>query len=192
LEYATIAWNAFEGFAALFAGAVAHSVALTAFGLDSCVEVFASLVAVWQLRGGGRRTRAGLRLIGVAFLSVALYVGTQSLVRLIHRQSSESSRLGMAVTAASVVVMTVLGLVKRDVGRRLNNPVLQAEAKFSLVDAALSGTVLLGLCLNAGWGWWWADPVVALMIAVYAAKEGGEGVGTRQGASLLLDPTTQG
>jgi len=173
LVYATVAWNAFEGVAAIAAGVLAHSVALTAYGLDSSLEVFVSLIAAWQLRAGGtHRDRAALRAIGVSYLAVAAYVGMQSVLRLISRAHPQASPFGIALTAAAAVVMVVLGLAKGRVARTIGNRVLAAEAGFSLVDAALSCTVLVGLTLNAVAGWWWADPCVALVLAAFALKEG--------------------
>ncbi len=173
----TIGWNAFEGVAAIAAGIVAHSVALTAFGLDSSIEVLASSVAAWQLRAeGAHRDRPALRAIGVCFLAVAAYVGVQALMRLSTGEHPKESPVGIALTAAAVVVMSVLGLAKRTIGRELANKVLSAEADFSLVDAGLSGTVLVGLVLNATLGWWWADPVAAILIALLALSEGIEGL----------------
>jgi divalent metal cation (Fe/Co/Zn/Cd) transporter len=177
LEYATIVWNAFEGAAAIAAGIVAHSVALTAFGLDSAIEVLASSVAAWQLREGGpHRDRAALRIIGACFLVVAAYVGVAATLRLISGERPHGSPFGIAITGAAVVMMTFLGAAKSRLGRTLGNAVLMAEARFSLVDAGLSATVLLGLALNLALGWWWADPVAALAIAVLAVVEGAEGV----------------
>ena len=177
LEYTTIAWNAFEGAAAIAAGIVAHSVALTAFGLDSAIEVLASSVATWQLREGGpHRDRAALRIIGACFLVVAVYVGIAAILRLMSGKHPHGSPFGIAITAAAVVVMTILGAAKSRLGRVLGNAVLLAEARFSLVDAGLSATVLLGLALNLALGWWWADPVAALAIAMLAVMEGFEGV----------------
>jgi divalent metal cation (Fe/Co/Zn/Cd) transporter len=173
LLYATVAWNAIEGGAALVAGIVAHSVALTAFGLDSSIEVFVSLVAVWQMKKQTKfRRRRGLQLIGTSFLLVAIYVAVEALGRLATAQHAELSIVGLAVASAAVPIMAVLGFAKRSIADRIGNAVLAAEAKFSLVDASLSAAVLLGLVLDQALGWWWADPAVALVIACAAAREG--------------------
>ena len=180
LEYVTLGWNVFEGAAALTTGIMAHSVALTAYGLDSSLEVFASLVAVWQLKGSdGRRDLRALRLIGGCFLAVAAYVGVQAVTDLVRGHHPGSSPLGIALTATSAAVMMTLGAAKGRVGRALDNPVLQAEARFSRVDAGLSATVLLGLVLNLALGWWWADAVAALVLAAYSLREGIEGLRAR-------------
>jgi divalent metal cation (Fe/Co/Zn/Cd) transporter len=177
LVYATIAWNAVEGVAAIAAGIAAHSVALTGYGLDSSLEVFVSGIAAWQLRSpDAGRDRHALRAIGVSYLAVAAYVGTQSVLHLISGSKPHGSPLGIALTAAAAVVMSVLGVWKGRVAAVIRNRVLAAEARFSLIDAALSLTVLVGLVLNAAFGWWWADPAVALLLAVLAVREGFEGL----------------
>jgi divalent metal cation (Fe/Co/Zn/Cd) transporter len=180
LVYATTAWNALEGTAAIVAGVAAHSVALTAFGLDSSVEVFVSAVAAWQLLGrGDRGDKVALRIIGACFVLVGIYIAVESVLKLMSASRPEATAVGVALTASAVVVMTVLGGAKRSVGRQLGNRVLEAEARFSLVDAALSGTVLIGLVLNLALGWWWADPAVALVLAAVALREGIEGLTER-------------
>ena len=103
---------------------------------------------------------------------MAAYVGAQSVLRLISRTRPEASPVGIALTAAAAIVMTVLGVWKGRIARVIGNRVLAAEARFSLVDAALSATVLVGLVANAAAGWWWADPIVALVIALFALREG--------------------
>ena len=177
LEYATIAWNVLEGAGAIAAGIAAHSVALTAYGLDSSVEVFASGVTAWQLRDPSeRRETPALRIIGGCYIVVAAYVGVEAILHLVHRARPHESPLGIALTAAAVVAMLILGLWKRSVACHLDSSVLRAEATFSLVDGALSGTVLLGLALYSALGWWWADAVAALAVAALASVEGVENV----------------
>jgi divalent metal cation (Fe/Co/Zn/Cd) transporter len=177
LEGATIAWNAVEGAVAISAGIAAHSIALTGFGLDSSVEVFASAVAAWQLRSPTpARSRIAIRLIGACFLLIAAYVGFESLHRLAGGHHATPSLLGLVVTAASVVVMSGLGFAKLRLADRMDNEALHAEAAFSLVDAALSATVLLGLASDRVLHWWWADPAAALVVALVAAREGARGI----------------
>jgi len=177
LVYATVAWNAVEGATAVVAGLLAHSVALTAFGLDSSIEVFVSLVTLWQMKAATRfRSRVGLRLIGASFLAVSLYVTVEATRRLVAGQHAELSLVGIAVTAAAVPVMTGLGVAKHRVARRIGNAILEAEARFSLVDASLSAAVLLGLLADSILGWWWADPAVALIVAGWAIREGLDGL----------------
>lgn len=172
-EYATIVWNVFEGAASIAAGIAAASVALVAFGLDSTVEVFASAVVVWELHGTTReRERLALKLIGIAYLVVALYVAQDAVRSLWGRHHPSPSPAGIALTAATVVVMTALALLKLRIGRALDSATVLADARFSLVDAGLAGTVLVGLSLNQVFGWWWADQALALLLAVLAAREG--------------------
>jgi divalent metal cation (Fe/Co/Zn/Cd) transporter len=173
LEYATLGWN-LVGTAVLIAAAVdADSVALAGFGLDSAIEVFASGVVVWQLKGvPEEREQLALRLIGVAFLLVAAYVLFQSARVLIVGAEPESSAVGITWVGLTVAVMLALAFAKRGVGRRLGNPVLTTEAKVTLIDAGLAAAVLLGLLANAVLGWSWADPAAALVIVYYAIREG--------------------
>ncbi len=175
LEYATIAWNVIEGGAALAAGLAAGSVALVAFGLDSTVEVFASVVVVWELRGADRRReRQAVRAIGVAYLVVGAYVIIDAVNALRIGNRPEASPIGMALLAATMIVMVGLGVAKSRVGRRLGSRTVVADGRFSLVDGALAGAVLIGLVLTAVLGWWWADSLLAIGIALLALREGRE------------------
>jgi divalent metal cation (Fe/Co/Zn/Cd) transporter len=175
LEYATIGWNLFEGGAAVAAGIIAGSVALLAFGLDSMIEVFASIVVVWQLRGGGEaRERLALRLIGAAYLAVAVYVLQEAIRSLVAHHQAEASPWGIVLLCGTVVVMLLLALGKQRTGSRLGSATVLADARFSLIDGALAAAVLTGLVLNAVAGWWWADQALALALAALAAKEGVE------------------
>jgi divalent metal cation (Fe/Co/Zn/Cd) transporter len=173
LEYATIAWNLLEGVAALVAGLLAGSVSLVAFGLDSSVEVFASAVVVWELRGADRRMeRRAVRAIGAAYLVVAAYVFVDAANALRFANRPEASPIGMVLLAATVVVMVGLGIAKVRVGRRLESQTVVADGRFSLVDGALAGAVLTGLVLSALFGWWWADAILAIAISAAAFREG--------------------
>lgn len=175
LEYATLAWNVVGAAVVLAAAARAGSAALAGFGLDSAIEIFASAVVIWQLKGAGvRRQRAGLRLIGGAFLLLALYVLLQSGYVLAAGHRPGGSPAGIAWLAATVVVMLLLAWGKLVTGRRLGNPVLQAEARVTLVDAYLAAAVLVGVVLNGRLGWWWADPLAGLVIVYYGVREGRE------------------
>jgi divalent metal cation (Fe/Co/Zn/Cd) transporter len=190
LEYVTVLWNTLEGVASIVAGVVAGSVSLVAFGLDSSVEVFASLVVIWELRGVDRgRERRALRLIGAGYLAVAAYVAWDASRALIDGDRPAASPLGMVLLAATVVVMVALGVAKLRVGRQLDSPTVQADGRFSLVDASLALAVLIGLALNAVLGWWWADGVLALLIALLAAREGVDAWRGRDvPAALASDP----
>jgi divalent metal cation (Fe/Co/Zn/Cd) transporter len=173
LEYLTIAWSVISAVVAVAAGLSARSAALIAFGLDSVIEAFGGGVVVWQLRGvREERERQAMRLIGVAFLLLAVYVVVQATLTLVSQRPPEKSPVGIALTAASLVIMAWLGWAKRETGLRLGNPVLLKEATVTFIDAGLSATLLVGLLLNAVFGLWWADPLAALGLAALAAKEG--------------------
>lgn len=172
LEVATLGWNV-AGIAILTVAAVrAHSVALAGFGLDSLIEIGASAVVLWELAGTSEhRQRRALRLIEAAFLALACYLTVQTIIVLSADYRPGHSPLGIAWTAITAAVMFSLAASKHRTGRALNNPVLLTEGCVTAVDALLAVTVLLGLLLNAGLGWWWADPVAGLVIVYYALRE---------------------
>jgi divalent metal cation (Fe/Co/Zn/Cd) transporter len=175
LEYATIAWNVLEGLAAIVAGLLAGSVALVAFGLDSSIEVFASAVVVWELRGADRRReRRAVKAIGAAYLVVAVYILLDAGNALRVENRPEASPVGMVLLASTVAVMVVLGIAKLRVGRELGSATVLADGRFSLVDGSLAGAVLLGLALTVLFGWWWADALLAIGISIVAFREGRE------------------
>ncbi len=173
LEYVTLGWNVAGSVIVLFAAAAAGSVALVGFGLDSLIEVFASVVVIWELTGTGReREKTALRLIGVAFLVLAAFLLVQSVRALLAGARPENSPLGIAWLALTFVVMLLLAREKGRTGRQLGNAVLRTEARVTLIDACLAGAVLAGLALNAALGWWWTDALAGLVIVFYGAKEG--------------------
>jgi len=149
-------------------------VALAGFGLDSLIKIFASVVVVWQLSGTASQTRErrALKLIGAAFIALAVYVLAQSTYTLLSLAHPGPSPGGIAWLALTLVAMLALAWGKARTGAALGNPVLQTEARVTLVDAYLAGAVLVGLLLNAVLGWWWADPVAGLVIVYYGAREG--------------------
>lgn len=173
LVWATIAWNTVEAVIAITAGAAASSGALVSFGLDSTVEVSAALVALWYLRGDDdeRGERAG-RLIGLSFWALAAWVTFDAVTDLVAGDRPDTSTVGIVLTAVSVIVMPALGIAKRRTGERLESSALIAESNETLVCAYLSLAVLVGLSLNAVAGWWWADPIAAVVVAAIATKEG--------------------
>ncbi len=159
LEYTTLGWNAVEIGFLIVAAVAASSVALSGFALDSCIEIFASIVVIRQLKGveSPQGDQRALRRIGVAFLLLAVYILVQVVVTLALGIRPDSSPLGIAWLAATCLVMLGLAVGKSRTGRLLDNPVLGAEAKVTVVDAALAAGILVGLVLNASFGWWWAD-----------------------------------
>jgi divalent metal cation (Fe/Co/Zn/Cd) transporter len=153
----------------------AGSVALGGFALDSLIEIGASTVVVWQLTGTeAGRERVAMRLIGGAFIALAIYIAVQGIYLLATGGRPSSSPLGVAWTGVTCLVMLVLAFGKARTGSALGNPVLQTEGRVTLVDAYLAGAVLLGLLLNALLGWWRADPLAGLVIVFYGVKEGWE------------------
>jgi divalent metal cation (Fe/Co/Zn/Cd) transporter len=174
LEYATLGWNVVEIGFLVYAAVVARSVALAGFALDSVIEIFASVVVVWQLRGDvdPERDRRAERLIGIAFFGLAIYLIGQTIVTLALDVHPASSPLGIAWLAATCVVMLSLAAGKARTGRELGNPVLQAEAKVTVVDGSLAAVVLLGLVLNTTLGWWWADIAGGVVVIAYGLREG--------------------
>ena len=171
LEYASMAWMTAEAAVAITAGVIASSIALVGFGLDSVIEFFAAAIVVWQLRGEDRETRA-VRLIGVTFFALAAYLAVEGIRDLAGQARPQQSIPGLAVTAAALVVMPLLAVAKRRTGRALGNRTLIADSAETAFCAFTSAATLLGVGLNAGLGWWWADPVAALVIAALAVKEG--------------------
>jgi divalent metal cation (Fe/Co/Zn/Cd) transporter len=173
LEYLTMGWMTVEASVAIAAGLAAGSIALVGFGLDSVIEFLAAGVVIWELRGGSeQRQRRALQVIGLTFFALALYVGVQAVRDLAAHARPESSLPGVLVAGAALVVMPLLARAKRRTGRALENPTLVAESAETAFCAWLSATVLVGVGLNALLGWWWADPVAALVIAGFAIKEG--------------------
>ena len=172
LEYLTLAWNV-AGIVVLgIAAWTARSVALAGFGLDSLIEIGASTVVIWELSGTGEdRQRRALRLIGVAFAALAGYLAVQSTVVLLAGFHPHHSAAGIAWTAVTALVMFALAAGKARTGRALDNPVLRTEGRVTFIDGMLAVAVLTGLALNAGFGWWWADPVAGYVLVYYAARE---------------------
>jgi divalent metal cation (Fe/Co/Zn/Cd) transporter len=150
----------------------ARSVALAGFGLDSLVEIGASTVVLWELYGrGADRQRRALRLIGVAFIALAVYIAAQSTIVLVAAYHPEHSPVGIAWCAVTAAVMFALARGKARTGAALANPVLTTEGRVTLVDAFLATSVLVGLTLNAAFGAWWADPLAGFVIVFYGIRE---------------------
>lgn len=154
LEYLTLGWNVVGVAVVIYAALKAHSVALTGFGLDSLIEIGASIVVVWELtRIGKGREKTALRLIGSAFFALALYILFQSARTLYFHVKPDTSALGIVWLLFTFAVMVALAQGKRITGTRLNNPVLLTEGRVTMVDAYLAAAVLLGLVLNTLFGW---------------------------------------
>jgi divalent metal cation (Fe/Co/Zn/Cd) transporter len=178
LEYLTIGWNVVEMTITIALGIAAASLALVAFGLDTMVELFASGVVVWHLRHPGRDsdrvTALALRLVAFAFAGLALVVSAGAIWALATHAVPDETPWGIAYMTVTVFAMLLLGVAKRSTGLQLHSEPLAAEARMSLLDAALALGVLIGLVANATLGWWWADPLAALLVSVAALNEAKE------------------
>jgi divalent metal cation (Fe/Co/Zn/Cd) transporter len=172
LEYVTLGWNAVGIVVLSYAAIAARSVALAGFGLDSLIEIGASIVVIWELSGtGADRRRQALRLIGVAFAALAVYLMIQSTWVLAAGYRPRHSPVGIAWTAVTAAAMFALAYGKARTGRELGNPVLSTEGRVTLVDGILATAVLAGLVLNATVGWWQADPAAGYVLVFYATRE---------------------
>ena len=179
LEYFTIGWNLIEAGVTVGLGITAGSLALIGFGADSVIEVFASSVVVWHLRPGHqqddpRRTARALRLVGLAFAGLAVALSAAVARDLITGRQPEESVWGAVYLVAAAVVMLGLGLLKRRVAVRLDSAPLRSEAKLTMLDSALAAGTAVGLGLNIAVGWWWADPITALVVALICVSEARE------------------
>ena len=175
LEYTTLGWNVVGIVVLAVAAVAARSVALAGFGVDSLIEIGASTVVIWELSGTGEaRQRQALRLIGTAFVLLATYLLVQSTWVIVAGFHPHHSPLGIAWTAVTAVAMFALAAGKARTGAALDNPVLSTEGRVTLIDGVLATAVLLGLVLNAGLGWWWADPAAGYVLIFYAAREARE------------------
>ncbi|GAA2749958.1 cation transporter [Kitasatospora cinereorecta] len=172
LEYATLAWNVLGIVVLAVAAIAARSVALAGFGLDSLIEIGASTVVIWELSGSGvDRQRRALRLIGVGFALLAVYLLVQSTWVLSVGFRPHHSLLGIAWTAITAAVMFTLAAGKARTGAALDNPVVKTEGRVTLIDGLLAAAVLVGLVLNSLAGWWWADPLAGYVLVYYAIRE---------------------
>ena len=180
LEYFTVVWNLLEAMVALISGAVAGSIALIGFGLDSLIEVSSGMILLWRLHADHDEERRegvernALKLVGVSLLLLAAYVAGDSVASLVGRRAPERSLPGIALAIASLIAMPLLARAKRRVARALGSAALQADSRQTDICAYLSAVLLLGLLLNASFGWWWADPVAGLVMVPLIGYEGSE------------------
>ncbi|GIH27065.1 hypothetical protein Aph01nite_53750 [Acrocarpospora phusangensis] len=174
LVAATIVYNVGEAVIALTAGTVASSGALIAFGLDSVVEVASALAVAWQFSGPDHesRERTALKVIALSFFALAAYVGADSVWALVKGETAEHSTVGIVLAAVSLAVMPLLSGAQRRAGRELGSASAVADSKQTLLCTYLSAVLLAGLVVNTLFGWSWADPIAALVIAAMAVKEG--------------------
>lgn len=182
LSRITLAYNCLEGLASIAAGAVAGSISLVGFGIDSVIEVSSSVAALWRLRSDAdaeQRTRVEaitVRVISALFLALALYVVVDAGRSLYLHEAPERSVPGIVIAALSVAIMPALARAKHRIGASLGSRALEADAMQTNLCMWLSAIVLIGLGLNALLAWWWADPVSAICMTPLIAKEGIEGL----------------
>lgn len=182
LNYLTFAYNAAEALIALAAGTAAESIALLGFGVDSLIELTASVAAFLRLRADfdpESRERAearARRLVGASFLALAAYVVYEAVVALVRREPPKESPVGIALAVLSLLVMPLLARAKRRIAAAMGSGALLSESKQTSLCAYLSAILLGGLVLNAALGWWWADPVAALAMVPIIVREGIEGI----------------
>lgn len=167
-----------EGALAITAGILAGSIALVGFGIDSAIEGVASLVIIWRFTGSRLLSHAAeeraQKLVAIQFFLLAPYVSAETIHKLVTAEQTETSWLGIGLTASSLVGMPILGIVKRRLGDQLGSAATRGEGTQNLLCAYLAGAVLIGLLGNTLFGLWWLDPAAALVIAVVAVKEGRE------------------
>lgn len=182
LEYFTIVWNILEGLVAVIAGTIAGSISLVGFGIDSFIEVTSGAALLWRMTVDAdvhereRNEKRALRIVGLCFIGLSVYIAYESLVTLLNNRSPEHSMLGIILACVSLIVMPVLSRAKRKVGTELGSAAMHADAKQTEFCTYLSGILLGGLVLNSLFGVSWADPMAALIMVPIIAREGIEGL----------------
>jgi divalent metal cation (Fe/Co/Zn/Cd) transporter len=176
LSWISLVWMGAEGAIAITAGILAGSIALIGFGIDSAIEGLASSVIIWRFTGNRLHSHASeeraQKLVAVQFFLLAPYVATEDVLHLVHGERPETSWLGIALTASSVIGMPLLGIAKRRLAEQLGSAATKGEGNQNLLCAYLAAAVLAGLLANSLFGLWWLDPVAALFIAGVAVREG--------------------
>jgi divalent metal cation (Fe/Co/Zn/Cd) transporter len=174
LVAATITYNVIEAVVAITAGTIASSTALIGFGLDSVIEVSSAVAVAWQFAGRDpqAREKVALRIIAFSFFALATYITVESVRTLLGGAEARHSSVGLVLAALSLLIMPVLSYVQRRAGRELGSRSAVADSKQTLLCTYLSAVVLVGLAVNSLFGWSWADPAAALIIAGLAIKEG--------------------
>jgi divalent metal cation (Fe/Co/Zn/Cd) transporter len=201
LSWFSLAWMTLEGAVAILAGVLAGSIALIGFGIDSAIEGFASAIIVWRFTGhrifSERAERRAQKLVAIQFFLLAPYVAFESVKALVAGEHADTSVLGIALSASSVVIMPYLGVAKQRLAHRLGSAATKGEGRQNMLCAYLAGALLLGLLGNALFGAWWLDPAVGLLIAGVALKEGaeawrGEGCACVTAPIAPSDPASRG
>jgi divalent metal cation (Fe/Co/Zn/Cd) transporter len=179
LEYLTIGWNMVEAGVAIGAGWFAGSIALVGFGVDSLIESLSGSVLLWRLFSPTHeesREKIALKLVGISFLILASYVAIEAIKSLVSHESSQTSFVGIGLAVVSLIVMPLLARAKRQSASNLESRAMKADSRQTDLCAYLSAILLGGLVLNALLGWWWSDPVAALIMVPIIAREGFEGL----------------
>jgi divalent metal cation (Fe/Co/Zn/Cd) transporter len=178
LEYFTIAWNTLEGLVAVFTGAIAGSISLVGFGIDSFIEVISGATLLWRMSVDAdaqrreQNEKLSLRIVGICFIALAAYVGYESISDLVSKRQPEHSIPGIVLACVSLIVMPLVSRAKKKVGDSMSSAAMHADAKQTDFCVYLSGILLVGLLLNTALAWWWADPIAALVMVPIIAKEG--------------------
>ena len=182
LEYFTISWNMLEGVIAVILGALAGSISLVGFGIDSFIEVTSGAALLWRLSVDAkeeqreRNERTALQIVGLCFVALSVYIAYEAISDLAARRAPEHSIAGIILAVASLLVMPLVSRAKRRVGTSLNSAAMHADAKQSEFCAYLAGILLIGLLLNTALGLWWSDAVAALLMVPIVLREGVEGL----------------
>ena len=178
LSWLSLAAMSVEGAVAIVAGVIAGSIALVGFGLDSAIEGFASVIIIWRFTGSRVMSQAAehraQKLVAVQFFILAPYVGVESIRALIGGEHPDVSVVGMALAVWSLITMPLLGIAKQRIAEQIGSAATKGEGRQNVLCAYLAGALLIGLAGNALAGAWWLDPVVGLLIAAVAVKEGVE------------------
>jgi divalent metal cation (Fe/Co/Zn/Cd) transporter len=192
LSWLSLVWMSLEGGIAITAGILAGSIALVGFGIDSAIEGFASVIIIWRFTGARLHSHAAeeraQKLFAIQFFLLAPYVSYEAIQHLASAEHPEVSVLGMALTASSLIGMPLLGIAKQRVAMTLGSQATHGEGTQNLLCAYLAGAVFLGLAGNAAFGWWWLDPIAALVIGGVAVREG---LQTWRGEGCCAGPTTR-
>jgi divalent metal cation (Fe/Co/Zn/Cd) transporter len=176
LSYMTIGWNLIEGAVAIASGLFSGSTALVGFGFDSLIESTSGTALLWRLYKDAPEKRenseqVALRLVGFSFILLALYIAVDASYSLLYHEAPDSSYIGIILGILSLIIMPLLARAKRDVASQIDSRALRADSRQTDICAYLSAILLIGLGLNALLGWWWADPVAALIMLPIILKE---------------------
>ena len=176
LSWLSLVWMGTEGTLGIVTGVLAGSIALTAFGIQSFIEGLASLVIVWLFSSArlhsNRAEGRAQKFVAIQFFLLVPFVGYEAIGKLVTGEQADTSWLGIALVTSSLIGMPLLGIAKRRLADTLGSVATRGEGTQNLLCAYLAGAVLLGLLGNAFFGWWWLDPIAALVIAAVAIKEG--------------------